>query len=464
MKLNKKIVKTTISVIILILFVVGYFFSSKPIDNEHLKYIPCSAKNVMVINSIKLATEFKNFIKKNPKYLLEFKTNNNNLIKVGDYGINPINNIAVFQDNFNGNSLLGMVVSIADHKAFDALFNKKSNTVVSFNKLKTTITLSNDENLASLKLGNTGIIFYSSSARINIDTLSKYVLKNILPNQKIKYDDNDNQILICSNLANENTFISQFFTAQTSKINISPSGINFKTNFTLKDSLSFNNYSANPMELSENEIGRISFSLNKENSTIKSSFPKELDVIKNHITGRFWSSLIGFNKKDLIHKDSSIINKNYSFPELALGIEVDSIQILMQKIKSDSLFIKNNEHYEFSLSTILNKKFYITQIENQIILSTKIIDTDEFSLEFHTMGLKFDFEKGLNEYVTKKLFQTFMINSIKKTKPHYLEINYSKKVNDSFFVEGSVSIGEKNQHFIKTLMPIVELLATNKDY
>ena len=74
MKLNKKIVKTTISVIILILFVVGYFFSSKPIDNEHLKYIPCSAKNVMVINSIKLATEFKNFIKKNPKYLLEFKT------------------------------------------------------------------------------------------------------------------------------------------------------------------------------------------------------------------------------------------------------------------------------------------------------------------------------------------------------------------------------------------------------
>ena len=291
MKLNKKIVKTTISVIILILFVVGYFFSSKPIDNEHLKYIPCSAKNVMVINSIKLVTEFKNFIKKNPKYLLEFKTNKK-FIKAGNYGINPINNIAVFQENLNGNSLLGMVVSIADHKAFDALFNKKSNTLVSLNKLKTTITLSNDENLASLKLGNTGVIFYSSSERINIDTLSKYVLKNILPNQKIKYDDNDNQILICSNLANENTFISQFFTAQTSKINISPSGINFKTNFTLKDSLSFNNYSTNPMELSENEIGRISFSLNKENSTIKSSFPKELDVIKNHITGRFWSSLI----------------------------------------------------------------------------------------------------------------------------------------------------------------------------
>jgi hypothetical protein len=461
--LKKKIVKTAISIIILILFFIGYFFSSKALDNEHLKFIPASAKNVMVINSVKLVTELKNFIIKNPKFLLEFSTKKN-LIESGNYGINPINKIAIFQDNLNRTSILGMIVSISDHKAFDAHFNSKKNTTVSFNKKKTTITLRKDENLASLKLGNAGIIFYSSTAKINIDTLSKYVLKNILPNQKIKYDDNDNQILICSNIAKENSFISQYFTGQTSKINITSSGLNFKTKFTLKDSSTFTNYTTSPMELSKNEIGRLSFSLNKENSTLQTSFPRELEIIKNHITGKFWSSVIGFNKKDLIHKDSSIINKNYSFPELAIGIEIDSIEILMQKIKSDSLFKKNNEHYEFSLSTFLNKKFYIFEVKNQIILSTKKINPNECSLEFHTLGLKFDFEKGLNEYASKNIYQTFMISSIKKIKPHFLELNYSKRVQNSLFIEGSVSLGEKNQHFIKALIPMVELLATTADY
>ena len=88
MILKRGKLKWTIFAIVFTLFLVGYFFSAKPISNQHLKYIPSSANGVVIINTIEIINEFKNLIKKDPTFLLEFS--GNKLLENGEHhGINP---------------------------------------------------------------------------------------------------------------------------------------------------------------------------------------------------------------------------------------------------------------------------------------------------------------------------------------------------------------------------------------
>lgn len=463
MTIKTKIFKWIIFTIVFTLFIIGYFFSTKPISNLHLKHIPSSADCVIIINSIEIINEFKNLIKKDPTFLLEFS--NNKLLKNGEQcGLNPLTKVGAFKDNLNNNSIWGVVVSITDHKAFDTFFNSSNKTQIKLNNNTTNIYLNEDKRIASLKINDAGILIYSSEAIINIDSISEYIKKNVLLNQEMKYKENDNQIMIWNNFNNDSTSFNQLFSEQTCEFNFTSKGINFQTEFKLKDTscLKFSSY--NSLELGNAEIGKFSMSLNKKSSNLFSFIPKELESIKKHMTGRIWSSITGFSTKDLCYKDSTIINKNYSLPELAIGIEVDSIQELMAKIKIDSSFKKNGNQYEFNISSFLNESFYLRALDNQVILSSEIIDPKDLSMDFNTMAFKLNFEKALLDYKAKNIYQTFIIHSIRKIKPHSFQFKCTKKEHNSIYIDGYISLGEKDQHFIKTLIPMIELLSTTVNF
>jgi hypothetical protein len=463
MILKRGKLKWTIFAIVFTLFLVGYFFSAKPISNQHLKYIPSSANGVVIINTIELINEFKNLIKEDPTFLLEFS--GNKLLENGEHhGINPLTKVAAFKDNLNNHPIFGIVVSITDHKSFDNFFENAQKTEISVNNNITKIYLTKNEHLVTLKINDMGMLIYSSSIRINIDSISEYLKKKVLLNQEIKYNEHENQMLIWNNFNSDSTFLNHLFSEQTSKCNLTPNGLSFQTKLKLKDTAYLKLNTNNTAELGDVEIGKFSMSLANKNSVLFSYIPKELDCIKKHMTGKIWTSITGFNTKDLLYKDSVVINKNYSLPELAIGIEIDSIQELMTKIKIDSSFKNIGDQYEFSINSFLNEKFYLREVNNQIILSSAIIDPKGLSMNFNTLSLNLDFEKTLESYQAKKIYQTFIINSIKKIKPHSFEFNCIKQDQNSIYIDGYISLGMKDEHFIKTLFPMIELLSTTMDF
>ena len=166
-------------------------------------------------------------------------------------------------------------------------------------------------------------------------------------------------------------------------------------------------------------------------------------------------------KNSVLFRDSIVLNENFSIPELAIGIEISDTVGIRNSLNYDSCFIQKQNYFEVSSTDFQKEKFYLYILEDQLLLSTKPVETANLSLDFHTLSMKVDLEKAINSYTVKKISQQFMVNSVKSFNPQKINFYSYEKTDNKLLIKGTINLGDKNEHIFETLLPAFELLSNN---
>ena len=125
---------------------------------------------------------------------------------------------------------------------------------------------------------------------------------------------------------------------------------------------------------------------------------------------------------------------------------------------SNFTFNKTNDCYEITSKDFKNEIFYVYVHQNQLIITSLPVNIDELSLDFHTLSLGINLEKTIDSYVVKKIYQQFLLSSVKNFNPKNFELYCEKVTNSELFINGSLHFNNENEHFLETFLNSLPLL------
>ena len=521
--LNKKKITWITGVLFIIVLFIGYYFSVRKSNTDHLNMIPSTANFVVLIDLKEIAKENYNILKQKPEELLKLTKKifkKKSLTSIKNTGFNPLTKAVIYTEDFNGQSLIGLILPDVEEDHFFELFNLKnekfkiesqSSSILCFYPINNAFAIILNGSGYFIKTVNrekeTNIEFAENYSNHLIEDLKKKQLNNSI--QKIK--NNKNHISIWAN-PNDlySTSLNNLFSDLVANINFSKGIISFEIEAELINNNSFPEIKNTISDLNNNELARISTTINS--SFIKQSlapyFPSEVTNLINKCENGICLSVLGFNDQDVFFSDSTLFDREVNIkellkeltnrlpneidvdyipdkdfkllniPDIVIGFKTKNLIALEQLIKADSTFKSIKNGYSFSIPGLLDKKAdvykeklaFVYLHSDQLIISTKKIDLQYFSCAFNTFYLKINFDKLINEYpanIIQRMGFEFLKedNEIKKLSSlfiHELEIKYTNRSNNKIFLEGHCSIGNDDEYIIleliKPLSNLIEII------
>ena len=453
---SKKVLVGTITLLFLgVLFLIYLFISSKP-SEKHLNFIPATAQSVLIIDPFEIGEELKTQIQKNPSLILKFDLTQL-FSKNVSIGINPLAKIGIFQDYLEKKFIIGATVSLKDSEDFISYIFKNDIQPTRTNEFDVFI----ENNIATALLQDAGIVLYSQSPFLNKDLILDYIEKLV---QDQKQDStfflNTNSQFTLWNKKINHPLANYFsLNSQTTNVNLSENGLDIKSTIELNDSSIFSLTNSTSICLGKSELGKLSFSVSESKASgFLSYLPFKLDSIQKYLGQKMWISAIGFRKKNVIYKDSTVLNENFSIPEFAIGIELTSAIEVKDLMPSNFTFNKTNDCYEITSKDFKNEIFYVYVHQNQLIITSLPVNIDELSLDFHTLSLRINLEKTIDSYLVRKIYQQLLLSSIKNFNPKNFEFYCEKVTNSELFINGSLHFNNENEHFLETFLNSLPLL------
>tara|TARA_Y100001968_G_scaffold332324_1_gene390079 strand:- start:3322 stop:4707 length:1386 start_codon:yes stop_codon:yes gene_type:complete len=451
----KKAIIWASSILFIVLIAIGYLlYTLKPTEN-HLNLIPNSTNGLLIINPYEIVNE----LKRKPSLISKLDITQF-LTADGSYGIHPLSKIVIFQDSLYGSSVVGAVVSLIDQHDFVSFIFKNDVQPIVVNETEIFI----ENNFATALYKDAAIVLYSQNLNIDQQQFLDYFQKAIIGSESnnLTIPKSNDHFTLWNKKIDHPLVNFCSIKAHTTTINLTDSGFNFNSCVELKDTFAFNSLKLNPIELGSDEIGKLSFSLSKSKTTKLLSFsPFNLDSTKKYFKEKMWISAIGYRKNSVLFRDSIVLNENFSIPELAIGIEISDTVGIRNSLNYDSCCIQKQNYFEVSSTDFQKEKFYLYILEDQLLLSTKPVETANLALDFHTLSMKVDLEKAIKSYTVKKISQQFMVNSVKSFNPQKINFYSYEKTDNKLLIKGTINFGDENEHIFETLLPAFELLSNN---
>ena len=460
MKTIKKSLKWFSIILIIGVFYLLYLFFFSKVPDEHLKLLPVKAESWAVINSAEIFSDLKSMIASDPSLVLDLETNN--LFSTDkSLGLHPMAPIGLFKDNFKNNAIYGAVLFLKDEEELINFLALKSTGSLSINQQPATFYLSENKKIALVNQKKSAVIIYTNSREIDSQfcedflsdkTASKEEFFDI--KQQKAHFINENKIAI------DSIPVLNGLSAVSNNVELVTDGLKFKSTIALKDAAYFKQNNTDTIYLGNQEFAKISLSVSKDQcQPLLNYLPKEISLIKNHITGKIWASIIGFRKKDLFLNDSILLNENFSIPELAIGFEVNDITSLISNLEKDSSFINQGDYFELNSNNFKSDPIFLIAKDNQIIVCSRLVNAQELSLNFSTLSAKIDLEKSIANYPVKQLLQMMVVNSIKSYSLKSMTFSCIKKEGNLLYIEGDFKLGNEDENILRTILPALELVS-----
>lgn len=483
--------------ILLIVAVLGYFYTKSTEKNLHLNYIPSSAKVVMMIDSKTIAQDYYELLRYDPTAIdkvLEGEEQQESPIEGFELpGTVPFEKLAiyVYQDKEADDQFFKcMIATISDRVQYIKANNPQGESPEREERDGGEILhLKADNKLILIKNG-IGVVIEPVLPAFEMDaTIGERHFdevftsgNSLMENEKSFADvvEEHDHLGIWSGEENNNHEddvvghlmpLGKIFTSQNVSINLMPSVIDVKSHLYVQNKDFFIEDGNEEIHLNDDEFVKMSMSLNPDyfEDMFTGIIPDANKELLDVWTGKLALSVIGFRKKPIDYcaydsvackMDTSEIDSYVNLPDVACTAEITSSEGLIAFFESDTIFKKTSNGYKYQIPNLVNEFVYIYPSEKGITIASKELQTIPEPV-YTTFAFSVNIQKLFTEYPPKDMIQTILLPSLNKFAFKKFEMHYDGMTDDYLIVHGGLKMGEEDQNTLLQIIPVIYNLMIN---
>ena len=505
--MNKpNLIKWSFWPILVAVILIGYTYIRAEAVNKHLGFIPSNAKAVVVLDSKYLGNDFYELLKFNPTKIDEVLSS-----REGDDidgltaelpGIVPLEKIAfyLYQDTETKDQQF--------FRCFIATLSNESQFLKKMNGMREKATVKDieggqvhffeeDNKLVLIKEDISLVIEPINPAfKLNIAIGEKHYMA-VFSKEAISLLDESSSFFETSKQKNHVNIwspygegflqglggdmigISKMFNSQAISINLKDENIETKVHLYLNEKDLIIEKSNEVIPLNEQELFRLSMSLNPEKfkGYFHSLLPSDKYFLADGWTGQVCSSIIGFRNKpvykiqadttiDNIKRDTLIkidtveLSRMVNLPHFLLAIELKDAKTIVELLKLDSTIAAKDGYFYTKIPNLINENIYIKIAGDNLLLSSVPLGF-KHEPAYSTFAFNMDIEKLISNYPPKDMFQALLIPTINKLDFKSFEMYYDT-INDDFIcLNGKLKLGKEDIHSLLKVVPFAFNMASN---
>lgn len=495
--MKKKWIKWSFWPILIVFVILGYFYTKSKEKNQHLKYIPSSAKVVMMIDSKKIANDYYKLLRYDPtaidKVLEGEETEGAPIEDFELPGTVPFEKMAVYiyQDSVAENQFFKcMIATISDKQQFIRANNPQKEKVEKIEREGGEIYHLKDDNKLLLIKDGIGLVIEPVLPAFEMDqSIGERHFDEVFVNQNplVKsegsfadfVDEHDHLgVWTGEERKNKNALVdnlmptNRLFNSQTVAINLLPEVIDIKSNLYVENKDFFIEAGSKEIPLGDDDYIKMSMSLNPDffKDMFEGVIPDANQQLLDVWTGKLAMTVVGFRKtpvqeykfnEDAQKVDALELETFVNLPDVALTAEITSVKEIIDFFNSDSTaFIQIENGYKYLLPNLVDEYVYVYPSDDAITIATKELKVLPEPI-YTTFAFSVNIEKLFAEYPPKDMIQTILLPSLNKFSFKKFEMHYDGMTDDYLIIHGGLKMGEEGQNTLLQIIPVIYNLMIN---
>jgi len=505
--MNKpNLIKWSFWPILVAVILIGYTYISAEAVNKHLGFIPSNVKAVVILDSKYLGNDFYELLKFNPTKLDEVLSpgegEGDPELSTELPGIVPLEKMAfyLYQD-----------IETKDQqffRCFIATLSDKSQFLKKMNGMREKATVKDieggqvhffkEDNKLVLIKDDIGLVIepvylafklnmaigekhymsvFSKGAISLLDESSSFSETCKQKNHVNIWSPNGEGLL--KGFGGEMIGINKMFNSQAISVNLKDENIETKVHLYLNQKDLIIEKSNEVIPLNEQELFRLSMSLNPEKfkDYFRTLLPSDKYFLADGWTGQVCTSVIGFRnepiykiqtdtiidniKRDtLIKIDTVELSRLVNLPHFVLAIELEDAKTVVELLKTDSTIAAKDEYFYTKIPNLINENIYIKIVENNLLLSSTPLGF-KYEPVYSTFAFNMDIEGLISNYPPKDMLQALLIPTINKFDFKSFEMYYDTMNDDFICLNGKLKLGKEDIHSLIKVVPFAFNMASD---
>lgn len=485
---------------------IGYTYISAEAVNRHLNFIPSNAKAVVIIDSKYLANDYYELLKFNPTKIDEvlnpIETEDETNIYIELPGIVPLEKMTfyIYQDieTKDQQFFRCFIATLSDESQFlsrmngmaeEAIITQAEGGNIHFYKEDNKLVLIKNDLAVVVEPINSAFKLSSSIGERHYFSVFSNDSKPLI-NESISFKETVNQknhVNLWS--ANEAGILESFsgsrigfdklFKSQIISVNLKDKGLETKFHLYNNEKDLIIEKSNEVIALNEEELVRLSISLNSEKlrGYFHSLMPSDKRFLLDGWTGQVCTSIVGFRNKPvykvkldtiidsikldtLIKVDTVELSRLANLPEFVLGIELKNAKTIGELLITDSTISAKDGYFFSKIPNLINENIYMKIVGNSLILSSSPL---EFKYEpvYSTFTFNMNIEGLISNYPPKDMLQALLIPTINKFDFKSFELYYEMMNDDFICLNGKLKLGKEDIHSLLKVIPFAFNMASD---
>ena len=505
--MNKRnLIKWSFWPILAAIIIIGYTYISKEAVNKHLDFIPSNAKAVVILDSKYLANDYYKLLKFNPTKIDEVLSPGE-----GEYdtelsielpGIIPLEKMAfyLYQDleTKDQQFFRCFIATLSDKPQFLKKMNGMREKAIITEAEGGSIYFFKDDNKIVLIMDNVAVVIEPINNAVKLTTSigerhyasvfsknAKPLVSESISFQEAVYQKNHVNVWAVNGEGFLEGFggnmigIDKLFNSQIISINLKDENIETKVHLYLNEKDLIIEKSNEVIPLNEQELLRISMSLNPEKfkDYFHTLLPPDKYFLADDWTGQVCTSVIGFRNEpvyklqadtiiDKIKRDTLIkidtveLSRLVNLPHFVLAIELKDAKTVGELLKIDSTISTKDGYYFSKIPNLINENVYIKISGNNLLLSSTPLGF-KYDPVYSTFAFNMDIEELISNYPPKDMLQTLLIPTISKFEFKSFEMYYDTMNDDYICLNGKMKLGKEDIHSLLKVFPFAFNMASD---
>jgi hypothetical protein len=505
--MNKRnLIKWSFWPILVAIIIIGYTYISKEAVNKHLDFIPSNAKAVVILDSKYLANDYYKLLKFNPtkidKVLSPSEGEDIDELSTELPGIVPLEKMAfyLYQDieTKDQQFFRCFIATLSDQSQFlkkmngmreKAIVKEIEGGQVHFFKEDNKLVLIKDDiglviepvNPAfklNISIGKTHYMSVFSKEAISLlEKSSSFSISSKQKNHVNIWSPNGEGFL--KGFGGDMIGINKMFNSQSISVNLTDEDIETTVHLFLNEKDLIIEKSNEVIPLDEQELFRLSMSLNPEKfkDYFHTLLPSDKYFLADDWTGQVCTSVIGFRnepvyklKSDtiidnikldtLIKVDTIELSRLVNLPHFVLSIELKDAKIVGELLKIDSTISAKDGYYSSKIPNLINENVYIKISGNNLLLSSTPLGF-KYEPVYSTFAFNMDIEGLISNYPPKDMLQALLIPTVNKFDFKSFEMYYDTMNDDYICLNGKMKLGKEDIHSLLKVVPFAFNMASD---
>jgi hypothetical protein len=505
--MNKRnLIKWSFWPILVAIIIIGYTYISKEAVNKHLGFIPSNAKAVVILDSKYLANDFYELLKFNPTKIDEVLSPGEgegiDELSTELPGIVPLEKMAfyLYQD-----------IETKDQqffRCFIATLSDKSQFLKKMNGMREKATIKDiergqvhffkEDNKLVLIKDDIGLVIEPVYPAFKLSmAIGKKHYMSVFSKESTSLLDESSSFSETSKQKNHVNIwspsgegflkgfggdmigINKIFNSQSISVNLKDKNIETKVHLYSNEKDLIIEKSNEVTPLNEQELFRLSMSLNPEKfkDYFHTLLPSDKYFLADGWTGQVCTSVIGFRnepvyklKSDtiidnikldtLIQIDTVELSRLVNLPHFVLAIELEDAKTVSELLKIDSTIPAIDEYFLSKIPKLINENIYIKIVGNNLLLSSTPLGF-KYEPVYSTFAFNMDIEGLISNYPPKDMLQALLIPTINKFDFKSFEMYYDTMNDDFICLNGKLKLGKEDTHSLLKVVPFAFNMASD---
>ena len=495
---TQNLIKWSFWPILVAVILIVYTYISAEAVNKHLNFIPSNAKAVIILDSKYLANDFYKLLKFNPTKIDEVLPSGEGE-EIDELpselpGIVPLEKMAfyLYQD-----------IKTKDQqffRCFIATLSDKSQFLKKMNGMREKATIKEieggqihffkEDNKLVLIKGDIGLVIQPVNPAFKLSiSIGKSHYMSVFSKEAIALLDESLSFSATSKqkshvniwspngegflkgFGGEMIGIDKMFNSQTISVNLKDENIETKVHLYLNEKDLIIEKSNEVIPLKEQELFRLSMSLNPEKfkDYFHALLPSDKYFLANGWTGQVCTSVVGFRNKpvykierdtiiDNIKRDTLIkidtveLSRFVNLPHFVFAIELKDAKTVGELLKRDSTISAKDGYFFSKIPNLVNENVYLKITGNNLLLSSTPLGFN-YEPVYSTFAFNMDIGGLISNYPPKDMLQALLIPTINKFDFKSLEMYYDTMNDDFICLNGKLKLGKEDIHSLLKVVP-----------